>query len=139
MGERTNSSASGGFAGDEPSQELSRDALRLAAAASALGDDAWARAAAAVADSEPPAGDAQPPTYRELALTGIAVVLALAHDDRWGEAQEQARFLARQFDGAEAPVRTIAGEGFRGLVSSAASADRQGMQDFAAFVLELYG
>lgn len=121
------------------SRALARDAMRLSTAASAVGDDGWAHAAAAVAGGEPPTDHPQAPTYRELALTGIAVVLGLADADRWGEAHEQARFLARHFGQAEAPVRTIAGEGFRGMVSSAATADREGMQDFAAFVLELYG
>lgn len=132
---------SDGLEDEEPGDRLalSRDALLLSAAAGALGNGAWADAAADVAGSPRPGADPEAPTYRDLALRGIAVVLALADADRWEESHEQARFLAMHFRSAEAPVGTIAGEGLGGLVTSAAAADREGMQDFAAFVLELYG
>lgn len=118
---------------------LVQDAMLLAAAVKALGDSEWAEAAAGVAGVPAPPADATAPTFRTLALRGIAVVLALADTERWDESHEQARFLARHFRNQEAPVGTIAAEGLAGLVTSADERDREGMQDFAAFVLELYG
>lgn len=106
--------------------------------AAALGDLAWSQSAAELAAVAPPSPSNEPPTHRELALAGLAVVLALADAERWEESNAQATFLARHFRRADAPVSTIAGEGFAGLVTSSAEADRQGMEDFAGFVLELY-
>lgn len=120
------------------SSALEQDAHALARLAADLGDVRWSESAAGIADVALPGPSGRAPTYRDVALAGVAVVLGLAEQDRWEESHEQATFLARHFKGAGAPVSTIAGEGFAGLVASSATSDRHGMHDFAAFVLELY-
>lgn len=116
---------------------LADDARGLAAAAAMVGNHEWAESAAKLAGGavvELPAL----PSYRDLALRGIAVTVALADAERWSESAEQATHLARYFRSADAPISTVAGEAFAGLAASAAAADREGVGDFAEFALEVF-
>lgn len=118
--------------------DLAGTAARLSAMAAVLDDREWSDAAAALADGNvtpPPSG---PPTYHDVALTGLALVEALADAGRWREARTQAAFVSDFFTASRRRLHAVAGVGFQGLLSAVADRDREEMVDMADFLREIF-
>jgi hypothetical protein len=113
-------------------------AARLAAAVAGLGDPAWRADAERIAGAPAP-GTAAPPTYGELAVTGVALVEALATGGRWDEAAGQARHLTRFFTAERRRLSPVAGHVFDGLQAAAIARDPDELRDFADLVREMFG
>lgn len=111
----------------------------MAAAAARLGREEWRRSAARLAGGEPSPTVAEPPTYRELAGTGVVLVERLAAQGRWTEAAEQAGHLTRYFAGVRWELHPVAAQSFDGLQAAARARDRDELADFADLLRELFG
>ena len=113
-------------------------AAQLAAAVSALGQPEWAADAARLAGGEAPEALGPPPTYRDLARTGLDLVEELAGEGRWDEAAVQARHLSRYFAGARQKLHAVAGEAFDGLHAAVRARDAEELEDFADLLRTLF-
>ena len=123
--------------GDLP-EDLRADALRMAAAARALGDEDWALSACTTAGDDPPEAAPAIPTYGELALTGVALVAGLAEQGRWDAATDQAVRLAAYFGDARGRIDAVPAEAFAGLAGATRVHDREGVRDFGELILEVF-
>jgi hypothetical protein len=110
----------------------------MAAAARALGDEAWALSACATAGVDDPGATPERPTYGELALTGVALVAGLAEQERWDAAAEQARRLAVYFGDADARIDAVSAEAFAGLAGATRLRDPEAVRDFGELILEVF-
>lgn len=125
------------MSGGEPTT-LAADAAVLAAAARAVGRPGWADAAESLAGAHPAPPASATPTYRDLALAGVTVVLGLAQAGRWDESATQAEHLATYFHEAREQLDVVADQGFRGLAGAAAGRDPEALGDFAGLLIELF-
>jgi len=112
-------------------------ALTLAAAAAAVGREDWERDAGALAGAPPPERVAAP-TYRDVALAGLAVVEALADEGRWADADAHAAHLLRFFSDPDAAQPAITRHGFDGLRAAARARDRDEVEDFLDLLREIF-
>jgi hypothetical protein len=111
-------------------------AAQLAAAVSALGEPEWAADAARLAGGDPP--KPSPPTYRDLARTGLDLVEALAGEGRWDDAAVQAHHLSRYFAGARRQLHAVPAEAFDGLHAAVRARDPEELEDFADLLRTLF-
>lgn len=118
--------------------EVAGIAARLSALAAALGDREWSAAVAALVGGPPTDAPSVPPTYRDVALTGLGLVEALADAGRWAEARTQAGYLADFFTANRRHLHAVAGVGFQGLLSAVTDRDREEMADLGDFLREIF-
>lgn len=108
--------------------------------ARALDDRSWARDAQALAGGAAEvAPDARPPSFHDLAMTGLTLVEALVAAGRWDEARTQARHLAGHFHEMRRGLHPVAAAGFGGLHDAVRSRDRDGIDDHAELLREILG
>jgi len=110
---------------------------RLAGIAVALGESEWAdelRGRGVV-----PAPVASPPTWGQVAMTGLVVVDGLAADGDWDGARHQASFLADFFTRMRKQLHGVAGVAFEGLSMAARARDREDLDEHAELIRELFG
>lgn len=110
----------------------------MAAAVGSLGDRDWKASAELIADRDAATLEG-PPTYRDLALAGVALVVGLARAERWSECADQAERLARYFATARRRLDAVVVEAFAGLAGAARARDPETLADFADLVLEVMG
>jgi hypothetical protein len=122
---------------DEAGADLTDAAARLAGIADALGESDWRdelRRRGAV-----PAPVDAPPTWGQVALTGLDVVEGLAATGRWDDARHQAAFLADFFTRMRRRLHGVAGVAFEGLAHAARARDRDDLDVHADLIRELFG
>lgn len=116
---------------------LTDAAARLAGIADALGESDWRdelRRAGAVAVR--PDG---PPTWGQVAMTGLDVVEGLATAGEWDDARHQAAFLADFFIRRRKQLHGVAGIAFEGLALAARGRDREDLDEHAELIRALFG
>ncbi len=121
----------------EAGADLKDAAARLAGIADALGESDWSdelrrRGAVPV----PPTG---PPTWGEVAMTGLDVVEGLAQAGSWDDARHQAAFLADFFTRTRKQLHGVAGVAFEGLALAARGHDREDLDEHAELIRALFG
>jgi hypothetical protein len=121
----------------EAGADLTDAAARLAGIADALGEPDWSQALRGSDGVRvPPVG---PPTWGQVALTGLEVVEALAAAGKWDDARHQAAFLADFFTRMRTQLHGVAGVAFEGLAGAARAHDRQDLDEHAELIRELFG
>jgi hypothetical protein len=112
-------------------------AARLAGIADALGEHEWS--AELRRTGVTPARVAAPPTWGEVAITGLDVVEKLATAGDWTGARDQAAFLADFFTRMRKQLHGVAGVAFEGLASAARARDPEDLAEHADLIRELFG
>jgi len=123
--------------GHEAGADLTDAAARLAGIADALGESDWSdelRRRGAV----PVTADG-PPTWGQVALTGLEVVEGFAAAGNWEDARHQAAFLADFFTRMRKQLHGVAGVAFEGLAGAARARDRGDLDEHAELIRELFG
>jgi hypothetical protein len=123
--------------GNEAGADLTDAAARLAGIADALGESDWRdelRRSGAV-----PASLDAPPTWGQVAMTGLGVVEGLAAAGQWDDARHQAAFLADFFTRMRRRLHGVAGVAFEGLALAARAHDREDLDEHAELIRELFG
>ena len=120
-------------------ERVAAEAARLAAAVAWLSEAEWRDDASRLAEGRPPAAaqDA-PPTFREVARRGTALVEELVADGRWDEAAAQARHLRAYFAREGAHLGPVAAPTFDGLLAAVLARDPDEVGDFTALIDELF-
>jgi hypothetical protein len=121
----------------EAGADLKDAAARLAGIADALGESDWSddlRRHGAVPIAPP-----GPPTWGQVALTGLDVVEGLASAGRWDDARDQAAFLADFFTRTRKQLHGVAGVAFEGLALAARGHDGEDLDEHAELIRELFG
>ena len=116
---------------------LTDAAARLAGIADALGESDWCdelRRSGAV-----PVRPDGPPTWGQIAMTGLDVVEGLAAAGRWADARHQAAFLADFFTRRRKQLHGVAGVAFEGLALAARGRDREDLDEHAELIRALFG
>lgn len=112
-------------------------AARLAGIADALGETMWADELRRTGVTAIPA--AVPPTWGDLAITGLEVVEDLAIRGDWAAARDQAAFLADFFTRMRKQLHGVAGVAFEGLASAARAHDPDDLAEHSQLIRELFG
>jgi hypothetical protein len=121
----------------EAGADLTDAAARLAGIVDALEETAWSEELRRVgARPVPPGG---PPTWGQVALTGLEVVEGLATTGRWEDARHQAAFLADFFTRMRKQLHGVAGVAFEGLALAAHGRDREDLDEHAELIRALFG
>lgn len=121
----------------EAGAERVHAAARLAGIADALDESEWSaelRRSGVVPIPAP-----HPPTWGEVAMTGLEVVESLARTDDWDAARHQAAFLADFFTRMRKQLHGVAGVAFDGLAAAARAHDRDDLDAHADLIRELFG
>ena len=121
----------------EAGAELLHAAARLAGIADALEETEWS--AELRRSGVDPIPAAHPPTWGEVALTGLNVVDGLARTGDWDAARHQAAFLADFFTRMRKQLHGVAGVAFEGLASAARAHDQDDLDEHADLIRELFG
>jgi hypothetical protein len=121
----------------EAGADLTDAAARLAGIADALGEPDWC--AALRRGGVAPRAATAPPTWGEVAMTGLDVVEGLAAVGRWEEARHQAAFLADFFTRTRKQLHGVAGVAFEGLALAARGHDRVDLDEHAELIRALFG
>ncbi len=121
----------------EAGAELLHAASRLAGIADALGETEWS--AELRRSGVEPIAATHPPTWGEVALTGLEVVAGLARSGDWASARHQAAFLADFFTRMRKQLHGVAGVAFEGLASAARAHDQEDLEEHADLIRELFG
>jgi len=121
----------------EAGAERADAAARLAGIADALGETMWADELRRSGVTPVPA--ATPPTWGEVAITGLDVVEDRARSGDWTTARDQAAFLADFFTRMRKQLHGVAGVAFEGLASAARAHDLEDLAEHGDLIRELFG
>jgi hypothetical protein len=122
---------------DGAGADLPDAAARLAGIADALGESAWSEELRR--NGVTPAPQPTPPTWGEIAITGIDVVEGLVAGGDWEQARHQAAFLADFFTRMRTRLHGVAGVAFEGLALAARARDPDELREHAELIRELFG
>jgi hypothetical protein len=112
-------------------------AAALAGHARRAGEAEWADAAGGIAGTVVP-GEGPAPTWRDLAVTGLDLVDALARSGSWPEARVQAEYLSDYFTAARRRLHPIAAIAFQGLLGAVRARDQDELDDMAELLREIF-
>jgi hypothetical protein len=121
----------------EGGADLADAAARLAGIADALGESAWSQELRR--HGVTPAPQSTPPTWGQVALTGLDVVEGLTANGDWDDARHQAAFLADFFTRTRKQLHGVAGVAFEGLAQAAGARDRDDLDEHAELIRALFG
>jgi hypothetical protein len=122
---------------NEAGADLADAAARLAGLADDLGESAWSDELRRGGIT--PLAPAGPPTWGQVAITGLELVEGLAAIGNWEDARHQAAFLADFFTRMRKQLHAVAGVAFEGLASAARAHDRDDLNEHAELIRELFG
>lgn len=121
----------------EGGADVADAAARLAGIADALGESAWVDELRR--GGVTPSRQQAPPTWGQVAITGLEVVEGLAAQGQWDDARHQAAFLADFFTRMRKQLHGVAGVAFEGLALAARARDREDLDEHADLIRELFG